>query len=53
MDVFDGRPLQFLARLRHERSERRYRMSKTDRGWFQLREHTSYHTDTVADRIFP
>ena len=28
-------------------------MSKTDSGWFQLREHTSYHTDTVADRIFP
>jgi len=28
-------------------------MSKNEGGWFQLREHVSFHNDTLADRIFP
>lgn len=27
--------------------------SKNEGGWFQLREHASYHTDTLADRLMP
>jgi hypothetical protein len=29
------------------------RTSRNEGGWFQLREHTSFHNDTVCDRIAP
>lgn len=28
-------------------------MSKSDAGWFKLRSHVSYHSDTLCDRIAP
>lgn len=61
MQHLEGGPWTFLTIARYNswqdhgtnESNSVAETSKGQGGWFQLREHTSFHNDTVCDRIFP
>lgn len=61
MQHIEGAPWTFLSVIRYD-SWQKYATNETNSvaqtnkkegGWFQLREHVSFHTDTLADRILP
>ena len=61
MQHLEGGPWTFLTIARYNswqdygtnESNSVAETAKGQGGWFQLREHTSFHNDTSADRIFP
>ena len=61
MQHLEGGPWTFLTIARYDswqeygtnQSNSVAATSKGQGGWFQLREHTSFHNDTLTDRIFP
>jgi len=61
MQHLEGGPWQFLTIARYNSwqdfatNEKNSvtQMSKSQGGWFQLREHVAFHTDTLTDRISP
>jgi hypothetical protein len=61
MQHLEGGPWTFLTIARYNswqdygtnESHSVARTGKNEGGWFQLREHASFHNDTLTDRIFP
>lgn len=61
MQHIEGAPWTFLAIARYDswqkfatnESNSVAQTNKKEGGWFQLREHVSFHTDTLTDRIAP
>ena len=61
MQHLEGGPWTFLTIARYNswpdyatnESNSVARTTRNEGGWFQLREHTSFHNDTVCDRIAP
>ena len=61
MQHLEGGPWLFLTIARYNswsdyatnESNSMAEMSKGQGGWFKLREHASFHTDTICDRIAP
>jgi hypothetical protein len=61
MQHLEGGPWTFLTIARYNswqefgtnESNSVAETAKGQGGWFQLREHTAFHNDTLTDRIFP
>ncbi len=61
MQHLEGGPWTFLTIARYNswqeyatnESNNVARTNKNEGGWFQLREHTAFHNDTVCDRLAP
>jgi hypothetical protein len=57
----EGAPWTFLTIARYNswedfakgEKDQMAQMTKKDSGWFRLRDHAAYHTDTITDRIAP
>lgn len=61
LEHLEGSRWQYLTITRYNswqdyatsEAESRAQMKKNEGGWFRVRDHTAFHTDTLADRIVP